>query len=115
VIREIGDYLADMLTYAQKAKSFVGAMTPAEFQANETIYLATTRAIEIVGEAARHVPQDFQQRFPSIPWRKIVGMRNILVHNYDGADPEIVHYTATVEMAALIAQLPGAMAEAERR
>ncbi len=114
MIREIGDYLADMLTYAEKAKSFVGSMTVAEFQANETVYLATTRAIEIVGEAARHVPVDFQQRLPAIPWRKIIGMRNILIHNYDGADPEIVHYTTTIEMAALIAQLPGTIAEAQR-
>jgi uncharacterized protein with HEPN domain len=114
VIREIGDYLADMLAYAEKAKSFVGSMTVAEFRANETVLLATTRAIEIVGEAARHIPEDFQQRFPSIPWRKIVGMRNIFAHNYDGADPEIVHYTATVEMAQLIAHLPDAVAAAER-
>ncbi len=105
-MRNFVDYLEDMLAYAEKARSFVGEMTPASLQADEKTHLATIRAIEVVGEAARHIPQDFRDRFPAIPWRQIVGMRNILVHDYDGADPNIIHRTATANMSELIATLP---------
>lgn len=111
--RDFADYLADMLAYAEKARHFVGSMTPDELLADEKTYLATVRAIEIVGEAARHIPDDFRARFPAIPWRQIVAMRNILAHNYEGADPRIVHRTATVNLAELIALLPDAIETAK--
>lgn len=111
--RDFVDYLADMLAYAEKARAFVGTMTPGELLADEKTYLATVRAIEIVGEAARHVPDDFRDRFPAIPWRQMVAMRNILAHNYEGADPKIVHRTATVNLADLITRLPGVIAVAK--
>ncbi|MBF0325826.1 MAG: DUF86 domain-containing protein [Magnetospirillum sp.] len=111
--RDFVDYLADMLAYAEKARRFVGAMTPEELLADEKTYLATVRAIEIVGEAARHVPDDFRARFPAIPWRQMVAMRNILAHNYEGADPRIVHRTATVNLADLITLLPEAIEAAK--
>jgi len=113
VTRDFVDYLVDMLAYAEKARAFVGTMTPGELLADERTYLATVRAIEIVGEAARHIPDDFRNRFPSIPWRQMVAMRNILAHNYEGADPKIVHRTATVNLTDLIALLPEAIAVAK--
>lgn len=111
--RDFVDYLADMLAYAEKARAFVGTMTPGELLADDKAYLATVRAIEIVGEAARHVPDDFRNRFPAIPWRQMVAMRNILAHNYEGADPKIVHRTATANLTDLIARLPEAIAVAK--
>jgi len=113
VRRGFADYLTDMLAYAEKARSFVGGMTWEELQADEKTYLATVRAIEIVGEAARHVPEEFRAGFPAIPWRRIIGMRNILVHDYEGADAKIIHRTATVNLAELIALLPEAITAAE--
>lgn len=111
--RDHADYLADMLAYALKARDFVGAMTVDELLADERTFLATIRALEIIGEAARHVPADFRDRFPDIPWKRIVAMRNILIHNYEGADPGIVHYTVVTELVALIAALPEAVKAAE--
>ncbi|ARJ67865.1 hypothetical protein WV31_20550 [Magnetospirillum sp. ME-1] len=111
--RDFVDYLADMLAYAEKARNFVGTMTPGELSADERTYLATVRAIEIVGEAARHVPAEFRDRFPAIPWRQIIAMRNILAHNYEGADPKIIHRTATANLSELIALLPEAIAAAK--
>ncbi|CUW40928.1 protein of unknown function [Magnetospirillum sp. XM-1] len=111
--RDFVDYLADMLDYAEKARAFVGAMTPGELSADEKTYLATVRAIEIVGEAARHIPPEFRDRFPAIPWRQMVAMRNILAHNYEGADPKIIHRTATANLSDLIALLPEAIAAAK--
>jgi uncharacterized protein with HEPN domain len=81
VTRDFVDYLSDMLAYALKARNFVGLMTPDELLADEKTYLATVRAIEIVGEAARHVPDDFRARFPKIPWRQIVALHSCAGRN----------------------------------
>ena len=103
--REFADFLDDMLDHALKAMDFVGGMRWEEFQADLRSQFATARAIEIIGEAARRVPDEVQLRFPAIPWRQIIGMRNVLAHNYDGADPRIIYDTATLFIPGLIAQL----------
>ena len=112
--RDFVDYLSDMLAYAEKAMGFVGSLTPGQLMADDRTYLATVRAIEIVGEAARHIPDDFRALYPNIPWRQIIAMRNILAHNYEGADAKIVHRTATVNLAELVAVLPGAIEVAKK-
>jgi uncharacterized protein with HEPN domain len=76
-----------------------------EFQADLRTQFATARAIEIIGEAARRVPDEVQARYPAIPWRQIIGMRNVLAHNYDGADPRIIFDTVTLFLPGLITQL----------
>ena len=113
--RLFSDFLFDMLSYAGKANEFVGSMSAEDLAADERTFLATVRAIEIVGEAARHVPEAFRVQFPDIPWRQIIAMRNILVHNYEGSDPKIVHRTATVNMPRLIDALPAAIEAARRQ
>jgi uncharacterized protein with HEPN domain len=111
VIRDYRDYLDDMLEYAEKARAFVGAMTWAEFQADEKTRFATIRAIEIIGEAARHIPADVQARFPEIPWQLIIGMRNILAHDYIGTNPRVIYDTATIFVPDLMVKLPAVVAE----
>lgn len=103
--REFADFLDDMLDHAQKATDFVGGMGWEEFQADLRTQFATARAIEIIGEAARRVPDEVQARYPAIPWRQIIGMRNVLAHNYDGADPRIIFDTVTLFLPGLITQL----------
>ena len=51
---------------------------------------AIVRRVEIIGEAVRNIPADFRQAYPDIPWRKISGMRDKLVHEYFGVDLELV-------------------------
>lgn len=100
--RNTGDFIQDMITYARNAIEFIGEATPAELRNDAKSYCATVRAIEVVGEAARRIPEEFKAEFPSVPWRELIAMRNILAHNYDGADPEIIHHTATSDFPALI-------------
>jgi len=105
VTRDFRDYLDDMLEYAAKARAFVGDMTRDSFVADDKTHLATVRAIEIIGEAARQVPPEFRDRFPEIPWKRIIAMRNILAHRYYEIDNAIVWRIATVEVPALRATL----------
>lgn len=105
MIREWRDFLDDMLGHALQGLAFVQDMPWEVYNSDIKTQYATARAIEIIGEAARHIPQHVQQEFPAIPWRQIIGMRNILAHNYDGADPRILYDTAQRFLPELIANL----------
>jgi uncharacterized protein with HEPN domain len=61
--------------------------------------------LQIVGEAARHVSQAFQDAHPEVPWNAIIGMRQKVVHDYMNIDEDVVWTTATQELAPLVAQL----------
>jgi len=105
LIREWRDFLDDMLEHALQGLAFVQDMPWETYSSDIKTQYATARAIEIIGEAARHIPQQLQQEFPAIPWRRIIGMRNILAHNYDGADPRIIYDTARLFLPELITNL----------
>jgi uncharacterized protein with HEPN domain len=67
--------------------------------------LALTRLIEVVGEAANRVPDDFQAKFPQLPWMQMVGARNRLIHGYDSVDFDILWTIITVDLPDLITKL----------
>ncbi len=60
------------------------------FLQDETRKLAYVRSLEIIGEAAKHIPDDVRQRYSAIEWRSIAGMRDRLIHGYFGVDYDIV-------------------------
>ena len=61
-----------------------------EFQANSMILFASIKQLEIIGEAANKITENFQNSYKEIDWRSIIGLRNLLVHEYFGIDEEIV-------------------------
>ncbi len=63
--------------------------------------------MEVIGEAAKNISDDYKKKHPQVPWRKMTGMRDILIHGYFGIDPQIVWKTVTIS----IPELDGAMAE----
>jgi uncharacterized protein with HEPN domain len=65
--RSYQDYLTDILDAAEKAQSWVKDIDLAEFADNTEKVYATTRALEIIGEAARHIPQDIRDQYPEVP------------------------------------------------
>ncbi len=103
--RDFRDYLDDMLEHAEKAIAFAGGMDWPQFLADEKTRFAVVRAVEIIGEAARRVPEDFQDRHPQISWRRIIGMRNVLAHDYIGTNPRVVFDTVVIFPPELIAAL----------
>ena len=98
-------YLTDILEAAQAIRRFVDGVTPEAFQANEEKYEAVNRKFEIIGEAARRLSPEALQEFPDIPWKLVTAMRNILIHDYDDVDLDVVWRTAQNDLPALIARL----------
>lgn len=84
VERDIRDYLQDILTHIDLAEEFVEGMSFDEFQDDSKTILALTRALEIVGEAAKKIPPSLRSQHPEIVWKEVTGMRDKLAHVYFG-------------------------------
>jgi uncharacterized protein with HEPN domain len=95
------DYLQDMLDNSEKAQRFLNGVTREAFAASDEKVYAVVHALQTVGEAARHIPKSMRQRYRSIEWDDIVGMRDIVVHDYFGVDVEIVWRTVQEDLPPL--------------
>ena len=96
------DYLRDMLENAEKALSFVSGMNLEDFKIDDKAVYAVIRAFEIIGEAARQIPESVKEENSAIPWREIMGMRNKLTHEYFGVNTKVVWRTVHEDLPVII-------------
>ncbi len=88
--RSVRLYVVDMLRAIEKIEHFTEGFDLASFSGSELVVDAVLRNLEVLGEAARNVPEEVRKAHPEIPWGRIVGLRNIVAHAYFGVDLENV-------------------------
>lgn len=88
--KDYGDYLADILTAIKEIEEFIQHTDFRSFSNDRKTVNAVIRSLEIMGEAAKRIPETLRERHSDIPWKRIAGMRDKLIHEYAGVDLEII-------------------------
>ena len=96
------EYVIDILEAAKLALSYVSGKTKDEFLKDTQCQDAVIRRLEIIGEAARRISDETRATYPKLPWKAMVGMRNVMIHEYDGVDLNIVWETLQKDLPDLV-------------
>jgi uncharacterized protein with HEPN domain len=98
-------HVIDMLERAYQVQAHMQGVGREAFTTDELRQLAVSKLIQDIGEGARRLSEAFRESHPGIPWRRMIGMRNVLVHEYDQIDVDELWDAATISIPRLIAQL----------
>jgi uncharacterized protein with HEPN domain len=94
-----------ILDAAREAIAFAKDRTRADLDTDRKLNLSLVRLLEIIGEAARGISQEFRDSHPALPWKTMIGMRDRLIHAYFDVNLDVVWQTVTEDLPPLIAQL----------
>ena len=98
-------HLWDILKAARLVQEFVADMDRAAFDSDQRTHFAVIAQLQIIGEATKRLSPEFREGHPEIPWNKMAGMRDVLIHLYDRVDLGEVWAAATESVPPLIEQL----------
>jgi len=96
-----GDYIVDILSAIAEVQEFTRGMNYQVFIRDRKTINAVIRSLEIMGEAAKRIPEEIRNKYPDIPWKRMAGMRDKLIHEYAGVDLETVWDVITEELPPL--------------
>lgn len=83
-------FIEDILDSINKIEKYIGTLKYVDFEKDSLVIDAVTRNLEIIGEAANNVPENVRLVHPEIPWNRMIGLRNVAIHEYFGLDLEII-------------------------
>ena len=99
--RSVQLHLKDILEYMKRAEEHVRSISFEEFLKDNKTCDAVIRCIEVIGEAAKNIPDDIRDKYPFIPWRDMAGMRDKIIHGYFTVDFENVWLVVKEEIPKL--------------
>lgn len=103
--REWRFYVEDMVAFCDKVVAYTQGLDRASFAADPMRYDATLRNLELIGEAATHVPAEVRNAATDVPWRMVIAVRNRLIHGYLGIDDDTLWSIVRDDLAPLRAGL----------
>lgn len=89
-MRDYKQHLQDILLAVRKIEKYTKNLSLSKFRNNELVIDAVVRNLEVIGEASKHLPVAIKEKVAVIEWKKISGLRDILIHEYFGVDVEIL-------------------------
>ena len=109
--REWRLYIEDILESISRIQRYTGGMVFNDFRVSDITVDAVVRNFIIIGEASRQVPVELEKRYPEIPWERMRGLRNVVVHQYFGMDLGIIWETALQDLPLLVPLLQKTLKE----
>jgi uncharacterized protein with HEPN domain len=103
--REWHFYWDDMIGFAEKVITYTEGFCQIDFINSGLTYDATVRNLELIGEAATHIPEDVRNANPQIPWRQLIATRNRLIHGYLGIDNDTLWSIIETDVPVLLLEL----------
>jgi len=82
--------LEDIILFISKIERYSKNLNKEKFEKSEMVIDAVLRNLELIGEASKKLPNDFKKKYPNIPWKSIIGLRNIVIHTYADVDLDII-------------------------
>ena len=98
-------FLEHILESIEEIEKNIHGMSEVKFSESITIQDAVVRRLEIIGEAVRNTPDSYRKKHTKVPWKKIAGLRDILIHEYFGVDMKLVWEIANKDIPKLKKQI----------
>ena len=111
--RDFKDYIRDILSSLEEVEDFTEGLNFEDFLRDRKTINAVIRSLEIIGEAAKKIPEDLRNGHPEMPWKRMTGMRDKLIHEYHGVDLEIVWAVIKEELPPLKPMIEKVLKEIE--
>ena len=99
--REYKDFIVDVVKACSDISDFIKNMSYEDFVSDQKTVYAVVKAIEIIGEASKLIPEKIRLKYPHVEWKKAIGMRDKLVHDYFGIDYEVLWNTIQINIPKL--------------
>ncbi|MFB0906680.1 MAG: hypothetical protein ACI9V1_002489 [Spirosomataceae bacterium] len=95
----------------KKIRSFSDEMNSETFKTDEKTQYACIRSLEVIGEASNYLTNELQAKYSNVEWSQLIGLRNLLIHNYFGVDTELVWEIITVDISDIEKQIEMILSE----
>ena len=99
--RNITLYVKDILQNMLEAEEFIEGMSYEQFISDKRTLNAVLRSLEVIGEAAKNIPDEIRVKYPDIPWKEMAGMRDKVIHLYFGVDKEVIWFVVKDRVPAI--------------